>query len=205
MGSCRKLAVLGVVALIVAGCSSSSDEDPPSGSNPPTGSQPPPNGSQPPPTGSPPPQLVPADQTEAAYEAFLNEGLYTQNGWVSDVPTPREATSTVSPHDRVRVWFSPKAVESFAAGNGLTSDAPGHFVDTMVVKDMYDGDTLIGRASFWKVEEGTGPTAWIYYCKAPAGRCYFESPAFDVTPLFKKAEPQCGSCHGGFVFTKPTP
>jgi hypothetical protein len=181
MGSCRKLCALGVVALVLAGCgSSSSDEQTPAE-----------------------PKVLPSEQTQAAYEAFLGASDYTKNGWISDVPAPREESSGVSPHDRVRVWFSPKAVESFDAGNGLTSTAPEHFIDTMVVKELYEGDTLVGQASFWKVDAGKAPTAWIYYCRGPAGRCYSNSPALDVTPLYKKGEPQCGSCHGGFVFTTP--
>ena len=179
MGSCHQLYALGVVALVLAGCSSSDEQTPAE------------------------PKVLPSDQTQASYEAFLNAGDYMKNGWVADVAAPREESTAVSPHDHVRVWFSPKMVESFDAGNGATSDAPAHFVDSMVVKELYDGATMVGRASFWKVEEGKGPTSWIYYCRGPAARCYTNSPSFETTPLFRKGEPQCGSCHGGFVFTTP--
>lgn len=149
---------------------------------------------------------VPSAQTQEAYEAFLASEEYKKNGWISDVPTPREETSGVSPHDRVRVWLNPKIVESFAAGNGVSYQAPGHYVDSMVVKELYDAsDALVGRVSFWKVEEGKAAANWIYYCRGPAGRCYSNSPAFDTEPLYRKAEPQCGTCHGGLVYTTPPP
>ncbi len=153
---------------------------------------------------TPAPAVLPAAQTQEAYEAFLDANEYTKNGWVSDVAAPRDESSPVSPHDRVRVWFSPKMVESFDAGNGVTYDAPGHFIDSMVVKELYDAnDALVGRVSFWKVEEGKAPANWIYYCRGPAGRCYSSSPSLEATPLYKKGEPNCGTCHGGLVYTTP--
>lgn len=182
MGSWPNRCALGWVALVLAGCSSGDDEG----------------------TKPTEPQLVPAAQTQEAYEAFLNAGDYTKNGWISDGAGPRMESTAVSPHDRVRVWYSPKLQESFDAGNGLATDDPAHFIDSMAVKELYDeSDTLVGRASFWKVEDGKAPNTWIYYCRGPAGRCYSNSPAFDATPLYKKGEPQCGTCHGGFVFTTP--
>jgi hypothetical protein len=142
---------------------------------------------------------VPGMLTQAGWEAWLTAMSYTQNGWVSDVAAPRDASSTVSPHGRVRVWFNPTLVASFAAGNGMIGATP-HPANSMAVKELYDGETLVGHAVSLKLDATAGGSGWQYYCKGPAERCYSGS---DATALFAKGDLNCGSCHGGLVFTTP--
>jgi hypothetical protein len=143
-------------------------------------------------TPEPEAKTIPSAVTLAAFESFISGTDYTENGWLAESAAPREASNGVSPHGRVRVWFNPTAVESIAAGNGANAMAPPHTAETMVVKELYEADTLVGHAISLK-----------YYCKGPAGRCYTGSAAL-TTPLFAKGDLSCGSCHGGFVFT-PAP
>jgi hypothetical protein len=143
---------------------------------------------------------VPSMLTQAGWESWLTAMSYTQNGWVGDAAV-REASSTVSPHGRVRVWFNPTMIASIAAGNGAMIGAPPHTVNSMVVKELYDAETLVGHAVSLKVDAGPGGGGWQYYCKGPAERCYSGSDA--ATALFAKGDLNCGSCHGGLVFATP--
>jgi hypothetical protein len=147
------------------------------------------------------PSTIPTENSLPAWEAFLAAGSYTQNGWISETATPREdASMGVSPHGRVRVWFNPTLVASQKAGNGATTMAPPHTAESMVVKELYEADTLAGYAVSLKVDPTGGPSAWFYYCKGPANRC--STGSVPTTALFAKGDLNCGGCHGGFVLTQ---
>ena len=77
-----------------------------------------------------------------------------------------------------------------------------HPVNSMAVKEFYDGTTVVGHAAMLKVDAGAGAATWQYYCKGPAGRCYAGSLA--DTASFAKNDNNCGLCHGGFIFTNPS-
>jgi hypothetical protein len=142
---------------------------------------------------------VPSDLMQATWDAFMTNKSYTMNGWISETATPRDEDPTVPVHGRVRVWFNPTAVTSQKAGNGAVGSTTPHSIDSMVVKELYEADTLVGHAAFLKLDATSGPGGWQYYCKGPADRCFDMSPADTVT--FGKGTADCAFCHGGFIFT----
>jgi len=128
--------------------------------------------------------------------AFLQSEAYRGDGWTAQTAAPRAASSTVSPHGRVRVWRNDTLIASLEAGNGADLDAPGHETGSMVVKEFYDdADQMLGQASMLKLE-GI-PREWVYYCGGPDERCMDTAPYYGVD----LDAPTCGFCHGGFVFT----
>ncbi len=144
---------------------------------------------------------VPSSTTDVAvWDAFMTAKSYSS--WTSD-PAPRAASGVSSPHGQVRVFFNPTLISSIAAGNGASTTAPPHTVNSMAVKELYDdAGTQVGTAASLKVDAASGGGSWVYYCKGPANRCYGNSPDL-TTPLFGKGDSNCSFCHGGFVLATP--
>jgi hypothetical protein len=169
-----------------------------------------------PPADAPPPEEVPAvpapegpeavalpaSETAEAITAFLQAGGHQGEGWTSQTDQPREASSAVSPHGRVRVYTNDTLVTSLAAGNGGFGSESGiqHTPGSMAVKEMYDGaDTLVGVAVLLKEQAVDG--VWVMYCYGPDTRCTSGVSGTAEAPWFGVDDISCGGCHGGNIFT----
>lgn len=73
----------------------------------------------------------------------------------------------------------------------------------MAVKEFYDdAGNLVGHAAIYYPAD-----APVYYCYGPAGRCYSSSAdtTMDAPEWFEAgtgATSQCGTCHGGAIYTE---
>jgi hypothetical protein len=138
---------------------------------------------------------LPTGESSASIQSFLDEEAYTGAGWTAETSEPRAASNVVSPHGSVRVYL-----------NGAAAASPRDNVaqeNASAVKELYDdADALVGIAMIWQT--GTTSSDVLYYCFGPAGRCSTASPERT------KADPilgfgvnvDCGSCHGGTIFTE---
>lgn len=143
--------------------------------------------------------LVPTDLSAEGLTAFLEEERYRQTGWTpeSEAPRPQESGS---PHSTVRVWLNDVTVAAQA------EDPENLPVDSMAVKELFEGDTLVGIATVLKTTEGESPNTWLYYCYGPAGRCSNNDPeATKEEPIYGRGlDVSCGYCHSGII-TSLTP
>jgi hypothetical protein len=140
---------------------------------------------------------APSDGSQAAIAAYLQAETYRQSPWKSETAAPREATSTVSPHGRVRVWMNDTLVASFKAGNGELGGTP-HLPGSMAVKEFYDAsDVRLGAAAMLKLP---GADAWKLYCNSSVqARCGIK----DKLPFYAdETDLSCNGCHGGLIFNK---
>lgn len=139
----------------------------------------------------------PADDGKEAIKAFLADRSYEGAGWTANAAGPIESIDMVSPHGRFRAFFNDELKASVDAGNS-EPDNP-HAAFSMAVKELYEGDVLVGQAAMYK----TDGTSWAYYCWGPATRCSTESPDLpeDNADYGKDLEVACHSCHFGNVFT----
>jgi hypothetical protein len=137
----------------------------------------------------------------------LAANSYKSPPWLPDTASPRDPSSVVSPHGRVRVWMNSVLVDSLRNGrDGVDSPPPDQW--SMAVKEFYDDtDMLIGRAASIKSGAATSSSAWVYLCHGPEGRCFTSSPAFSESAALHGTgtNTMCGPCHGGLVFTAPPP
>ncbi len=124
-------------------------------------------------------------------------------GWVAETDNPRPASSAVSPHGRVRVFFNDTLVTSLKAGHGTLTGEP-LARGAMAVKELYEGETLAGHAIYYKAADGSAHASSVYYCFGPATRCLFDREETSIEkPIFGAGyDAQCHHCHGGTVFTK---
>lgn len=130
--------------------------------------------------------MFPSDMTTAGIEAFLATQNYRGEGWQAETEAPRDGTSL---HTRVRVFFNDTLTASLEADNGPLGNGMPHTQGSMVVKELYTGDTMIGQAAMLRGSN------YVFYCKASeAGRCSSGSAADTVVT-------NC-ACHtGGIVIT----
>lgn len=148
--------------------------------------------------GSPLMGAAPSDSTEAAITAYLQAETYKQAPWIAETAAPREATSAVSPHGRVKVWMNDTLVTSQGAGNGAFGGT-AHTAGSMAVKEFYDtADMYLGRGVMLKVEGSA--SAWVFYCESTAPEaCGIEDPL----PFYGDMNSfQCNGCHGGLIFNQ---
>lgn len=161
------------------GCSSESAEpspEPAGGASPST------------PTDS---SVFPAELTLTALEAFLDQKTYQSSPWVAD-PAPRPSQDPGNPHNHVRVYFNPRAVQSIQEGRG---DRSAHLAESMVVKEMYNAEEeLLGLAVSLKTEDSREASSWLYYCRGSGFFCG-SSDASETKPLFSAGHQDCFSCH----------
>ena len=145
----------------------------------------------------------PQFDTAFDFETLVKEKTYRGAGWESETIGPREASSIVSPHGRVRVFFNDALVTSQQAGNGEFQGTP-HDVESMAVKEFYEDDLLVGHAVYYKADTGRGLESFVYYCVGPEGRCLHDEPATTFeSPVYGSAhDTNCHGCHGGLVFTQ---
>lgn len=143
--------------------------------------------------------LTPSDDSAATIAAYLADGSYKTGGWVSETAAAREASSPVSPHGNVRVWLNDAAVAS--------QDADVYAQDSIAVKEMYEGDSVVGHAMMWKTGTDDSTSSWLFYCAGPSGRCATGSeeatPNAPIYGLGNSAEAsECGFCHGKEISIK---
>jgi hypothetical protein len=133
---------------------------------------------------------------------FISEKTHHNNGWVSETDGPRDASSVVSPHGPVRVFFNDTLVASQKSGNGELNGTP-HDEGSMTLKEFYEGDTVVGHAIYYKAAAGSTPESFVYYCEGPQGRCLQGEPeATRDSPIYGAGhDVHCHACHGGMVFT----
>jgi len=116
--------------------------------------------------------MFPSDMTTAGIEAFLAAQTYRGAGWQAETEAPRDGTSL---HARVRVFFNDTLTASLEADNGPLGNGMPHTTGSMVVKELYTGDTMIGQAAMLRGSN------YVFYCKASeAGRCSTGSAADTV-------------------------
>jgi hypothetical protein len=140
---------------------------------------------------------TPADGSQAAIAAYLQAETYKQSPWKSETVMPREASSPVSPHGRVRVWMNDTLVSSLKAGNGEFGGLP-HIAGSMAVKEFYDAsDVRLGTAAMLKLP---GADAWRLYCNSTVrARCGVQA----TLPFYAdETDLSCNGCHGGLIFNK---
>ena len=147
---------------------------------------------------------LPAELTAEAFSAFIAAEQYKGEGWQAETQAPREASSTSSPHGRVRVYLHETTIEAHSAGLGFVGGEPLP-AGSAAVKEFYDDmDEHVGTALLYKHGDGQLMDATSYWCVGPQGRCSVTSPAYaEPTPLFGDGNlTACGGCHVGFIFTK---
>lgn len=146
---------------------------------------------------------MPTDSSADAIAEFIAAEGYKGEGWTPETDGPREESSPVSPHDRVRVWLNDALVASHADGDGEVGGTPLD-ANSMAVKEIHDdADAVVGHAVFWKTEEGSAFESVTYWCYGPAGRCVVDAePTTPDAPEYGVGlDVDCGACHGTVVFT----
>lgn len=155
------------------------------------------------PTG---PMNVPADESAASMTAFITSESYKGAEWMAETDAPREASSGVSPHGRVRVYLNETLLDSLAASNGGVGSMSGvpHTAGSMTVKEFYDeADVLVGIGALYKFGEAAND--WAMWCYGPSGRCSSTVDAESIdAPMHEINAFACGACHGGNIFTDPS-
>lgn len=137
----------------------------------------------------------PSAVSASTLAAYVAAETYRGSGWTPSTDAPRDRTSTSSPHGWVRVWLNDEVLASAKAGNGEFHGS-AHHTGSMAVKEMYDGDEVIGVAVMLKL---AGDAAeWAYWCDGPESRCGIAPPTDPFYGLAADAE--CAFCHGGLVF-----
>jgi hypothetical protein len=127
----------------------------------------------------------PSDTSQAGIEAFLTAMSHNGADWRAGSAMPVEGESL---HGRDRIWYNRTLRQSKAAGKGVTGMP--HDPGSMVVKDIYTAETVIGRAVMLR----NNNNQWIYYCMASeAGRC--NSTSMPNQASYAMAPTAC-SCHG---------
>jgi hypothetical protein len=127
----------------------------------------------------------PSDTSQAGIEAFLTAMSHHGSDWRAGSEMPVDGTSI---HGRDRIWYNRTLRQSAADGKG-GSGMP-HVAGSMVVKDIYTADAVIGRAVMLR----NSTNQWIYYCMASeAGRC--NSTSMPNQASYATAPTAC-SCHG---------
>ena len=147
-----------------------------------------------------PERTVPTDTSASGLATFLDGGRYQESGWTPETDAPRPQESG-SPHSTVRVWLNDVGIA------GQAEDPENLPVDSMAVKELFEGDTLVGIAALLKTEEGSNPNAWVYYCYGPVGRCSTSDPeASKDDPIYGRGlNVSCGYCHSGIITSGVTP
>lgn len=142
------------------------------------------------------PAAVPRAAEAAAILDFLDDRVYSGDGWRAETPEPRPRDTAVSPHARVQVFQN----EILIHGRDQTPYPP----DSMAVKVMYDGDAVVGHAVLWQVPDAPSLT---WFCYGPTNRCGLaeQSHPRDAPVFGDGTAVVCGQCHGGMVFTEITP
>ena len=144
----------------------------------------------------------PADSSVQGVSAFLDSGVYTSSPWIAETAAPRDASSSVSPHGRVRVYMNDVLVASQQAGNGEFMGTP-HDPGSMAVKVFYDdADASVGLAAALRLEGAAGNWAW--YCVGDGARCGTSAgPHTQASPFYQVgATAVCALCHGSTIFTQ---
>jgi len=143
------------------------------------------------------PNSHPSDISVGGVSAFLEGLSYQEELWEAETATPRDASTTVSPHGRVRVWRNAILVASQSDGNGQLDGTP-HEDGSMAVKELFDeADALVGRAAMLKI--GGDFTEWVYFCDGEEAQCGAPSSSDPYYALGTGGP--CAVCHGGVVFT----
>jgi len=150
----------------------------------------------------------PASASKADIGAFLDKAGYKASPWISDVSTPRKATTGSQHGDGIRVWENPTLVTSIKAGRDGWDGRPLPDVGSMAVKEMYDDTgTLVGLAAALRTTAGTGWDSWTYYCYAPGTRCSSNNSGTKEAPIYgdgwQNPTMPCAICHGSTIFTVP--
>ena len=96
---------------------------------------------------------------------------------------------SLSPHGIDYIWYNLTLRQSKADGHsGTVSDPYG--ANSMAVKEIYDGSTVIGHAAMLHTDK-----TWTLFCTASeSDRCYIGYVANSVA--FSTGIGNCG-CHGG--------
>ncbi|HEV8548111.1 MAG TPA: hypothetical protein VGQ57_03765 [Polyangiaceae bacterium] len=130
---------------------------------------------------------VPTDQSAEAISAFLDALDYRSATWASSTTAPFTSDPMLlSPHGLVQIWYNQTMRTSRATGAMLGGDFA---TNSMVVKEMYTGSTVVGHAAMWKADG-----SWLYYCTATEpDRCTMGDPGNVL--LYPATLSNCG-CHG---------
>ena len=131
---------------------------------------------------------VPPDSSVDGLTGFFDALEYRGSSWASGKDAPSEADAgSLSPHGLVRIFYNHVLRASVADGHGSSADP--HADGSMVVKELYTGEVVVGHAAMLRTDG-----KWLYFCTASEGsRCYGGSPANEVR--YQTSIENC-ACHG---------
>jgi hypothetical protein len=141
---------------------------------------------------------------------LLASGEYLKAPWRSETTQPRAASDIVSPHGDVQVHANETLLLSLENGNGASlndagdlafdPEAPPHTPGSLAIKDLFEGDEVVGHAAILKLDGSSRAAA--YYCEGPRERC----GSTTEPPVYGEGlSVGCGGCHGGRVYTVEFP
>jgi len=137
---------------------------------------------------------VPSDSSVEGLTAFFDALEYQGSSWAAGKDAPGEPEpGSLSPHGRDLIFYNQVLRQSVADLHGSPSDP--HTNGSMVVKEIYTGDEVIGHAAMLRTAG-----SWLYFCAASEGnRCYGGAPANEVR--YQTSVENC-ACHGaGTIIT----
>ncbi len=102
----------------------------------------------------------PTDDSADGLIAFFDALEYRGATWAAGKAAPSEPeASSLSPHGRDLIFYNHALRQSLVDGHGSTSDP--HSAGSMVVKEIYTGDEVVGHAAMLRSND-----LWIYFCTA---------------------------------------
>jgi hypothetical protein len=139
----------------------------------------------------------PTDTSQDGMKAFIDAMNYRSATWASGMSAPTDPPmGTLSPHGHEYIWYNHALRQSKADGHAGTVNDP-FGVNSMAVKEIYTGSTVVGHAAMLRSEKG-----WIMFCTASeSDRCYAGYMAGNIA--YSMSITNCGCHGGGTIVTAP--
>jgi hypothetical protein len=139
----------------------------------------------------------PSDTSQDGIKAFIDAMNYRSASWASGMSGPTDPPmGTLSPHGHEYIWYNHALRQSKADGHaGTVTDPFG--VNSMAVKEIYTGSTVIGHAAMLRTDKN-----WTMFCTASeSDRCYAGYVAGNIA--YSTGIGNCGCHGGGTIVTAP--